>query len=404
MTSRPAGAVPGGVRRRAPLAPASALAAVLILASGLPRHAVAQNAPRITGYLEHQFSTAHAEDGWRQIDYDRLRIDLEARAGRGTRLSAALVWQIYRGNARIRLMDALPDALDDIVGGTAIGLEDRQFLNHAYLSLPIGGVEITAGKQYLAWGAAMAFNPTELFRPKNLFEPTYEREGVGAIAARFGFGPLSDLLVGYVPEGGFTQSGKVLRARHHLGGFDISALVAEVHRRPAPAGFGVPARPLKRKITFGGDLSGELLGIGVWAEGTWSDHAGTTWAELTIGGNYTLPDGTLIALEGYFDGRGKWTDPYPIGLWLDRLLGGRRSLGRGMIYGLVSREFRQLWRLGLSALGNAGDRSFVLIPTVSYAFAQDVDLLFNGLLPFGAEDTEFGPAGVGGFLRARVYF
>ena len=64
----------------------------------------------------------------------------------------------------------------------------------------------------------------------------------------------------------------------------------------------------------------------------------------------------------------------------------------------------QLWTIGCNALANTGDRSFVVIPVATWAFAQDVDLIFNGVVPAGGEGTEFGGGQAGGFLRARVYF
>ncbi len=364
----------------------------------------AQQGPRIRGYFEHQYSTTQLRSGWSQLDYDRIRVDLESEAGKGTRTSFAVVWQLYRGNTSVRLDDVLPASFEPLVGSTVVGVEDRHFINHAYIAIQPGPFQVTMGKQYLAWGAGMAFNPTELFRPKNLFEPGYEREGVGAVTAAVALGPLSELLFAYVPVSGLRTSGKVVRVRHHLAGLDLSALAAETHERPLLAGFGTPAQPRSRRITFGGDVSGEVLGLGVWGEATWSDHVGETWIEATVGGNYSFADGTLIAIEGYYDGRAEWNDPYPIGLWLGRTFGDRRSLGKGMVFGTLRRQYGQLWNLGLSGLTNAGDGSLVLIPTVAYSFAQDVDLLFNGLISIGGDDTEYGTAGHGGFLRARVYF
>jgi hypothetical protein len=363
---------------------------------------------RISGYLEHQFSASTTDRRWRQIDYDRFRLDVDARAGLGTRVSAAVVWQIYRGNTRIELRDVLPSALDPLVDTAFIELEDQQFLNHAYVTLRPGPFELTAGKQYLTWGAAWVFNPTELFRPKNILEPTYEREGVGAVALALPVGPLSDGLVAYVPEGSFETSGKVFRVRHHVAGFDLSALVGELHEAPGSAlGSDLlagTASPLERRYTIGGDLSGELLGLGIWAEATWSDHADRQWVEATVGGNYTLSDRTLLLLEGFYNGRGEWDDPYPIDLWFGRTFGATRSLGKVVVFGMVSRPLGQLWTLGMSALGNPGDGSAVLIPSVAYAFAENVDLLFNGVVYLGAEGAEFGADTYGGFLRGRVYF
>jgi hypothetical protein len=107
---------------------------------------------RVTGYLEHQFSASRSRGRWTQLDHDRLRADLAARAGRGVRLEAAAVWQLYRGDTRVRVRDHLPTSVGASVDTASLVIEDRHFLNHAYLVLSPGGVEITAGKQYLTWG------------------------------------------------------------------------------------------------------------------------------------------------------------------------------------------------------------------------------------------------------------
>jgi hypothetical protein len=382
-----------------------AVAACAYLALAIvPDGAAAQQQVRFTGYLEHQFATSRAGDGWTMIDYDRLRVDVNARAGRGTRASAAVVYQLYRGDTERDVRDFLPDDLAAVIGSTSVELEDLHLLNHAYVRLDPGPFEITAGKQYLTWGAGFAFNPTELFRPKNLLEPSYDREGIGALSAKVPLASLSDVMVALVPEGGFGESGKVLRARHHVAGFDLSALVAEVFESPVSGDLGTGAEELERRFAIGGDVSGELLGLGVWVEATWSNRADERWVETTVGGNYTLADGTLLMLEGYYNGRGGSGEPYPLELWLQRLSGDMRSLGKGMAYGVVNRPFGQLWTVGLSTLANVSDGSFVLIPTLSYAFAQNVDLVFNGAFYVGADGTEFGGDNHGGFLRGRVYF
>ena len=355
---------------------------------------------RVNGYLEHEFSVSRSRGRWTQLDYDRLRGDLVARGGSGVRIEAAAVWQLYRGDTRVRLRDHVPASLAVLLDTVSVVVEDRHYLNHAYVVLSPGGVEITAGRQYLTWGAAWAFNPTELFRPKDLFEPTYEREGVGAVSARVPLGTLSDVLVAYVPDGPFRTSGKVLRARHHLAGFDVSALAAALYEAPAV----LPTSAPTRRLVLGGDFSGELLGLGVWAEGTWNEFAGDEWAEATLGGNYTLSDRTLLLVEGYFNGRGRWGDPYPAAAWLARLAGERRSLGRVVGYVSASRPVREVWRLGLGALVNPGDGSVALVPSASWEFAEDVELTANGLVSVGTDGTEFGHGGVGGFVRGRVYF
>jgi hypothetical protein len=383
----------------------AAAVSVILLLSSAPGsgRAHAQQPPRLSGYLEHQYSASRTVGGWSQLDYDRLRLDLAAVAGRSARVEAAVVWQLYRGNTSVRIRDLLPEVYRPLAPTTAVVIEDHYYLNHLYAVIPAGAFDLTVGKQYLAWGKAMAFNPTELFRPKNLLEPTYEREGVGALALRLTTGALGDVQAVLVPDGSFETSAKVLRVRQHLAGFDISALAAELHQGVGTSYLGGSAGPRRRRVTLGGDLSGELLGLGVWLEGTWSSHEGEEWVELTLGGNCTLPTGTLFTLEGYYDGRGKWTPPYPLTSWLGRLTGARRTLGRGMVFGMLSHSGER-WTPGLAGVGNTGDRSVVLIPNLAYGFAQDVDFIFNAYLPLGPDGSEFGTSGGGGFLRLRVYF
>jgi hypothetical protein len=377
-----------------------AATAVLML---VPSWLTGQSPPRFNGYWEHQFSASYNGDDWTQLDYDRFRADITATAGRSTRASAAVVWQLYRGNTGISLSDALPNYIS-VPDSAVVELENRHFLNHAYFTVRPRPFEITAGKQYLTWGAAWAFNPTELFRPKDLFEPTYEREGVGALSVKLPLGPLSNILFAYAPDGGFETSAKVLRARHHISGFDISALIAETHERPAPPGIDLPELPLAQRHVVGGDITGELFGLGVWAEGTWSNRADETWVEATVGGNYTLPDRTLLMVEGYYNGRGEWGDRYSIRQWLARISGDVRSLGKGTVYGMASRPFGDLWTVAGSAIMNIGDGSIAVIPAITYAFAENVDLVTNLVFSIGPDGTEFGSGSSGGFVRGRVYF
>jgi len=365
--------------------------------------AVAQDAPRLGGYYEHQLSGAVRRGQGSYLDYDRFRVNLDQTAGAHAAASIGVIYQLYRGDTKVPLAGLLPQSLANLVDTAAVEIEDRHFVNHLYVSLRAGPVELVAGKQYLAWGAAAVFNPTELFRPKNPFEPGYDREGLGAVTTKLALGPLSELLVAVVPNGGFEQSGKVARLRHHIGGVDLSTLVAETHE---PIATAIPGggQTLARRRAVGGDFSGELAGLGVWGEALYSWFDGQRWLEASVGGNYTLGDGTHLTLEGYFNGRGEGGAPYRAEGWLARLAGERRSLGKVLLYGGISRTVAELWTVGGSTIANPGDGSAALIPVVGYSLAQNVDLLFNGFVSLGGDESELGVGGTGAFLRARIYY
>jgi len=376
--------------------------ALLMAMTGLVNaaHAQVRLDRRFSGYFEHQYSLTRVNDKWRQIDYDRLRADLNIRTKQGSRASAGVVYQLYRGDTNLDLADFLPGGIVRSQDSLGVELKNRHYLNHAYVVLGSSSVEITLGKQYLTWGAGWVFNPTELFRPKNALEPSYDREGIGAISARISLGPLSDVLVAYVPDGDLEQSGRVIRIRHHISGFDVSGLIAS--RSEAPIGFG-RVEPVRRTV-IGGDITGELFGFGIWTEAARFDQDGERWSEATLGGNYTLSGGTLILIEAYFNGRGKSSSPYSAQAWLERIYGSRPTLGKTTLFAAVHRTLARLWTVGMSVISNPGDGSLIVIPTVAYSFADNVDLLFNGLIYVGRPGSEFGADQTGGFIRGRLYF
>lgn len=383
----------------------SACVLLFVVIACVPVGMRAQTSARIQGYLEHQYSVSYAAGNWTHLDYDRIRADVSARAGKRTQVSIAPVWQIFRGDTRIQLRDVLPDFLDAFADTLSIPIEDQLFLNHAYIKLRPGPFDITVGKQYLAWGAGLVFNPTELFRPKNALEPGYEREGIGALTLALQLGPLSDVLVGFVPDGGLAESGKLIRARHHVNGFDASLLLAVLEEQPLTAGLQLFAPDRQQRVTVGGDITGTILGLGAWIEATWSDMEAGDWVELTTGTNYTVGNGTLLMVEAHYNGRGGSGAPYSAGQWAGSLSGVLRTLNEWTFYGAISHPIDQyqLWNVGLATLVS-GDGSAVLVPSVAYAFAENVDLLFNGLVYAGRDGKAFGGERLGAFLRARVYF
>lgn len=356
---------------------------------------------RFSGYYEHQYSLSRTGGNWKQLDYDRLRGEIDVRTRQGSRASAGMIFQLYRGDTRIDPSDYLPSGI--LLGPDSLGssLSDRHYLNHAYMVLSASRwLEITVGKQYLTWGASWVFNPTELFRPKNSLEPSYDREGVGAISATITLGALSDLLIAFIPDGSLESSGKVVRLRHHISGFDVSGIAA---LRSDPGAVDSSFDPERRYI-IGGDITGEVLGLGLWSEGTWSHQDKQQWAELTVGGNYTLADRTLLMAEVFINGRGKVEGPYSAQAWLERLSGERRTLGRTTIFGMISRPIGDLWTFGISSIANPGDGSFLMIPSIAYSFAENIDLLFNAVWYVGEAGEEYGFDQTGGFLRGRLYF
>jgi hypothetical protein len=71
---------------------------------------------------------------------------------------------------------------------------------------------------------------------------------------------------------------------------------------------------------------------------------------------------------------------------------------------MVRRPVGRFRNIGISLIASPGDRSFVAVPAVSWSFADNIDLLINGLWYAGDDGDEFGFDQLGGFVRGRIYF
>lgn len=395
-----------GARRRTPVGPVRKALLVSLLAVALLPPLLHAQSIDVFGYFEHQLFPQELGGTVRIQDYNRLRVDLNADMGEGIDFRGDVIYQTWHGATRIALADLLPDAIvrqapPAVLSQGDLVFEDRTVLDHAYLSIVRGRWLIRAGKQPLPWGSGYTWNPTDLFNAKNVLDPTYEKEGVNAlkVEARYGMTGLVTAVV--APGDEWDDATAALRVQQNLAGFDVAAIGAVARQRRGPLD-----ADRQQRVLAGGNLSGQLFGLGIWGEGAWNRwERDENYFQVLAGADYTLADGLYLIGEYYFNGPGRsGADAYRLADWL-RLLGEEgENLGRHYGFGGAQYPLTDLVTGAVYGLANTSDGSAVLFPWIDWSLSDEVVVSLVGYLPVGGDNSEFGSFGAGGFARLRAYF
>ena len=317
----------------------------------------------------------------------------------------------------------------------------------AYVSLkPAPSLTVDAGKKTLKWGKGYLWNPAAfLDRVKSPEDPALALEGFTVLSAdyirTFG-GPLQVLSVtpvllpaygnlneSFGERGHFNVAGKLYVLLYDT---DVDVMVLSGGSRPGRVGFDV-----SRNVRSNLELHGEWTRIAhavtpvLSPAGTLSPTEGLA-TNLVLGIRYlTESNTTFIAdyyrngagyasaeMETYFDLIERGYESFSIG-GDDRLLAlarraseagyGRMNPMRNYVYGRVNQPdaLGALYlTLGASAIVNADDGSYSLLPEVQYKPTENLELRWLANIQRGGLRTEFGDkqADVRFEFRARYYF
>lgn len=370
--------------------------------------AAAGQAPVSGGYYEHTLQAVAVGSGIELVDASKLRLDLDAGTG-AVRFTGNLNALAYHGRLERDIRPYLPDAVVSELEAAGFSTTQtlpasRVWLDNAYLSWTAGSFRVRAGKQQLSWGAGYSYNPTDLFHRKDALDPTYEKEGVATLRADVRWGVGGQLSVIAAPRNTTEASGYAVRVGTHLAaiGYDAAITVHQVEDTVRLDPTSLTPLPQRRRA-LGLELSGALLGAGVWVEGNYSRMADEEdFARIVAGADYTFNDGTYVMTETLYNGRAKADAPYPTIDWVESLLSGE-PVGRWWTLAGVRRDLAALTALELYVFASP-DRSFVFNPRVQTSIAQNADITVFGGVTFGRDDGAFAPGLRVLVARGTVYF
>lgn len=370
----------------------------------------------LSGYYENQFFPQELGGELILQDYNKIRIDLSSQISENISFNGNYNYRVFHGKTRFNALDFIPASVverftaesglpvDAIRPFLDFEQQDENFLDNAFATIYGRHFSLRIGKQQLPWGTGYTWNPTDIFNDKNALDPTYEKVGVNAFKLEVPLG-LSSYISGILSIADtWRRSTKAIKAKTHLHGFD--ATMSFVQKNQEIFDLDLQQENFERRNLIGADLSGELLGLGLWAETAYNfmEKSGN-FGQYLVGIDYTLENGLYFIGEYFRNELGKSSkDRYTLLDWA-RLLGSEaENLGRDYIFAGQMYPIAELWSWSNYLLFNLNDGSGIVFPWFDYSLNDNTELIFVGYVPFGSRGSEFGEIGKGGFARIRVYF
>jgi hypothetical protein len=281
---------------------------------------------------------------------------------------------------------------------------DRLWLDWTHENL-----QITVGRQRIAWGTSWVWNPTDLFNPQSPLDFDYEElPGTDAVRVQYYTGPVTKIEAAVSPA---KSSDKMIAAgliSYNKWDYDFNLIGGVKYNR----------------WVFGGGWAGDILDAGFRGEFLISQkpapipkynllHTLLPYYEplssfnrpvfsFVLSGDYTFPNSFYIHTEILYYNSGKNKNS---GLYQQEALElGMLTPSRLSLYQEFSYDITPLIRGSLFGIFNPGDYSGVIVPSVSYSVITNLDLYAIALLFNGKSLTQYGDYGSSWFIRLKYSF
>ncbi len=364
----------------------------------------------IFGYFEPQYYWFVADEQYYQLQTNKLRVDLEGHVSSKVSFGANFNLINYNGIEEFDILDYLPARITstippDQISSYKIAYHDTVFLDNAYMRIGFRRVDVTVGKQQISYGSGYAWNPTDIFNVKDVLDPTYEQPGQNAIRLDMQVtGDLSVIGV-YSPGDDFEESKALIRLKTYISGYDVAVMGGVLDQETTD--YLTFTKSSELRNLYGVDVVGQLLGLGVWLEGTYNVmETSDDYAEVLLGVDYTLDSGTYLVGEYYHNSGGKDDYlKYSLNDYMRYFSGELRSMGTDNIFCYIDHPATDLLSIGASVIYCISDVGVAVVPQILCSLFQDVDFTMMGNLYAGKSGTTFSSdLGQGGLVRLRVYF
>jgi hypothetical protein len=331
----------------------------------------------IFGYFENRFFLLnHLDMSWKNLnqkfslgDYNRLRLKYQASPSEKVTVNVAVDFFSFHG-----IMTGPLGTYGDPAGAGSETGKVKIDVDRAYIDLYFKGFDISLGKQRVAMGVSYLWAPLDIFNRVNIFEPKEEKPGANAFRIYIPLGTYSSITGVFSPEEDFSSSKSGLRAQTNVLGIDMAATV-------------IRSGPVDTSI-YGLDLRGENF-IGWWIEAGYFVSPAAKDKKVVLGFDYTFPlkRGLYWLNEFYYDSSGEEdSSNYDYQVLLS---GERFTLGQKYFFSMLRYSFTDFISAAVSYIGNWGDGSYILNPTLQYEISQDIMLSSGLYFPLGKKNSEF---------------
>jgi hypothetical protein len=268
-------------------------------------------------------------------------------------------------------------------------------LYRGYLSLRRSNVELTVGRQRIAWGTAHFWSPTDVFNPISPLQiEADERLGVDAAQLSVRLPDAFRWSVVYAPQDGFNRSTEAMRIARTVRNFDVAAIAGR----------------FREDWMAGGNFAGQWRGAGLRGELTYTWRAVATQSNAlrwTLGSDYAINNKWYLLGE-YFYNQGQPTgftpgqpfDPSVLLRYTNEIF----TLHHHFISAGARYSVTPLLNLETYAVVEPQGPSVFFMPVASYNLTTNTDLSAGGQLFASSSSGEFNGVPNLFYLEFTVHF
>ncbi len=368
----------------------------------------------MSGRYENTFYPQMYDSRLKMTDINKFRLDLQGKIDERIDFQANYNIELYDGKTYFVASECIPEDVlkeyadsvgyphDRIDNLYSYHYSNSYYLDNANLTLYWKDFDLRVGKQLIPWGTGYSRNPTDCFHYKNILDPTYDKRGINAFKLGWNLTMSTRIIAIMSVDDDWETSKRAVKFSSRLLDYDFSLSYVRLTQRFF--GESVPSTQITDQL--GADISGQLLGLGIWAEAAWRYPEDIDcYMQILAGTDYTLDNGLYLMAEYFYNERGEDTsDDYTFYDWVNLLDGSIESLGRNYAFTMAQYPITELMNGSLYVLYNASDGSAMLYPWVDFTLGDNIESDIVVYLPVGNHNSEYGASDIGGMLRLKVYF
>lgn len=372
------------------------------------------------GYYESELDHIKVPDERIFTNYHKFRLDMDVSPSSNIRIAGNIIFKHFEGQTNynyINFLDQYYHRVRDEKGNTLLELteykyafKDTMFFDNLFLELHHDYFDLIIGKQQLPTGSGYAWNPTDVFNKKDVFDPTYENRGVSSFQLKIPIGTRYNLTAIIEPGEDFNNTSHYYEMKGWLGNFDVALSYARTEYNPTTPYelLGLKKTPAVIRDMGGFNAEGELFGLGVRTEVATNrldqDNQNLKF-EYILGADYTFRNSLYLLAEYYHNDFGAQVQQTRLIDYLHYLNYTDKSLNQNYLFGLVSYPLTDLIEISLYSIANLDDYSAAVNPKIIYRVYQDVELTLIGTYFYGQNQRdEFGYQDYMARIRLRAYF
>lgn len=267
---------------------------------------------------------------------------------------------------------------------------DRCFLNWNPEKL-----QVTIGRQRVAWGTNLVWNPVDLFNPLSILDFDYvERPAADAVRVQYYTGEVSKFEFAAKP--GSAATSRILAGQWSTNRWDYDfRLLAGLRGNAWCAGTAWAGD------IGGGGFRGEAL-VSEIPSNLREAPDPRVMVSGAISGDYTFPSSFYVHSEILYNSEG---------VQKNTMAARGRAISLGLLsparlswYQEFSYDISPLIRGSIFSIVNPDDRSLVVVPSVTWSVVTDLDVTLLAMSFGGRTGTEYGQLGTAIFARCKWSF